>query len=444
MEELLEICKQTCNKAKKSGADEVEIYAENSKKIEVALQNNDIHRAISQQENSIGIRVFKNKSLGFASVNMLTPDKIDEAIHNAISLANKSPRDEYNGIPEPGQIPNVTKIYDPKSQEFGIADALKLVIQMLKTAKEFDRRVSVESGIFSANVGKQTIVNSKGIQLEELSSGFIYYIMGMAIDGSNVSGFDFQFDGTRMLDEINVESIAKEFAENAVGSLGASKGESFKGQILLSPMAAISFLYPIIFSVNANNVQKGVSKFAGKLGKKVAAETITIEDNGLLEGGLSTSAFDREGLPHKPLSIIKNGTLSSYLYNTYTAKKDNTGSTGNASGSPRSLPTIDVTNITIKEGSRTKEEIIHNIKEGVLVGSFSGVPDPVSGDFSGVVKGGYLIKNGQIVKPLMETLIAGNIFDSLSRISAISKERKKVFNYLLPYLCIEDVSITSG
>ncbi|MFH1228265.1 MAG: TldD/PmbA family protein [Planctomycetota bacterium] len=444
MEDLMGICEQACKKAVTLGAGEAEIYAVSSKKIEISLENNDIHRTVSQQEQSIGIRTFINKSLGFASVNILTPDSIDSAVHNAISLSRKSPRDEYNGVPEPCEISKVTKVYDPASAGFGIEDGLKLAIRMLKTAKDFDKRVSVESGCFVADISKKVIINSKGVRAEELSNAFVYYIIGMAVDGPVVSTFDVQFDGTAMLSEIDVESVAREFAKNVVGSLGAGKGESFKGAIVLSPDAVMNFIHPVIFSANANNVQKGMSKLAGKLGQKVASELLTIKDDGLIEGGLATSAFDREGMPHKPVFIIKDGLLSSYLYNTYTAKKDKTGSSGHASGGPNSVPAIGTTNIIVSQGGKSKDEMIADIKNGVLVTSFSGFPNPVSGDFSGVVKGGYLIKNGQIVKPLVETLIAGNSFDLLSRISAVSKERKKVFTSLLPYIRVEDVSVTSG
>ncbi|MBA7692454.1 hypothetical protein ES703_101021 [subsurface metagenome] len=88
--------------------------------------------------------------------------------------------------------------------------------------------------------------------------------------------------------------------------------------------------------------------------------------------------------------------------------------------------------------------MISNIDRGIIVTRFSGNTNPVSGDFSGVVKGGYLIKNGKIIKPLIETLIAGNIFEALNKITAISKETKWVNSSILPYLVIEDVNITSG
>ena len=75
---------------------------------------------------------------------------------------------------------------------------------------------------------------------------------------------------------------------------------------------------------------------------------------------------------------------------------------------------------------------------------FSGSSDSVSGDFSGVVKGGFLIKDGEIVRPLIETLIAGNLFELLPRISGLSYETERIESLVVPYIRIEDVSVTGG
>ena len=71
------------------------------------------------------------------------------------------------------------------------------------------------------------------------------------------------------------------------------------------------------------------------------------------------------------------------------------------------LSTAGPTNLIVKAGDKSQNELISEIKEGVLVTKFAGFPDPVSGDFSGVVKGGFLIKDGEITRPLIKTLMAG-------------------------------------
>jgi PmbA protein len=181
-----------------------------------------------------------------------------------------------------------------------------------------------------------------------------------------------------------------------------------------------------------------------QLNKQIAVSELTIEDNGLLAGGAATSAFDREGVARQPLKIIDNGVLTSYLYNTYCANKDKSQSTGHAVGGTRVLPSIGASNIIVNAGNKSQADLIKEIKRGLYVTRLSAQPNPVSGDFSGVVKGGFLIENGEFKMPVIETMISGNIFDLLNRISGLSSERKKVMSFLVPYCRIEDVSITSG
>jgi PmbA protein len=182
----------------------------------------------------------------------------------------------------------------------------------------------------------------------------------------------------------------------------------------------------------------------GLMGKEVASQILTVKDDGTVPGGLGSSNFDREGLPHKPLTLIDKGVLSNFMYNTYTAKKESVSSTSHADGNTRSPPTIEPTNLMIEPGKESWLDMVGDVKKGVLVNRFSGFPQMISGDFSGIVKGGWLIEDGELVKPVIETMIAGNIFDLLKNVSQVSKERKKLLNFIMPYVRIDDVSITGG
>lgn len=142
--------------------------------------------------------------------------------------------------------------------------------------------------------------------------------------------------------------------------------------------------------------------------------------------------------------IIDDGILRTYLYNSYTARKEGRSSTGHASGGARTVPGIGPTNLLVKPGQRSKEELISDVKRGILVTRFSGFPEPVSGELSGVVKGGFLIEDGKLTRPLIETMISGNLFELLAKISGLSRETERISTLVAPHIRIEDVSITGG
>ncbi|MEE8182787.1 MAG: metallopeptidase TldD-related protein, partial [Thermoplasmata archaeon] len=88
--------------------------------------------------------------------------------------------------------------------------------------------------------------------------------------------------------------------------------------------------------------------------------------------------------------------------------------------------------------------LIGETTKGVIISRFSGVPDSISGDFSGAVKGGYLVENGEKVNPIKETLVAGNVFELLNEISGISKETERIMSFIAPWVRLENVSVTSA
>jgi PmbA protein len=429
----------------KQKATEAEACATSDREAEVFLENNDLKQVKSHMKETIGVRVFVNGSLGFASVNSLDKGKVLEAVNTSIKIAKASPRDRHNVLPEKSKVMFLRGIYDSNAENFEPEDSTRCAIEMLRTARSYDPRVSVDSGNFNSSVMTHALFNSNDTELEEKISVFSWSIMGMAIDGADVSNFDFQFDGTHSVKNIDVAMTAEEFARSVVSSLKAKTIENLKGTMLLSPDAVHELVQDVItFAVNSSNVQKGASKFASKLGKKIASRELTVVDDGTFVDGLGAESFDREGVAHKRNMIIKNGILKQYIYNAYTASKAKTKSTGNAVGGASSPPSVGTSNIIIEGGNRKLDSIVRDIKKGVMINRFSGNVNSVNGDFSGVVKGGHLIENGDLTSPVRETMVAGNIFDALKNISDVSRERKRIFLSLIPYMSVNNISFTGG
>jgi PmbA protein len=311
---MLDVCEFALSQGESLGADEVEVYAENNRIIRIAIQNNSIDLARSDMNEGVGIRAFKRHGLGYASCNSLSESDIKTAVENAISFASAAPRDPANYLPVPKETKKFN-IFDPGSTNFNIESGLKFAVRLIESARK-DERVSIDSGGFEATIQKRAIATSKGIREKESSNYFVYYLTGMAREKDKVSSFDVEFNATRWVKEIDVERIGRSLADKVLASLGAEKGKSFRGSVLLSPDAVESLVIgPLIFALNANNMQKGMSRFVGKRGSSVASSAFTLVDDGTLEGGIGTECFDREGMPHKRLPLIENGILSSFMYN---------------------------------------------------------------------------------------------------------------------------------
>ena len=442
---LEDICSFVLSEAEKKGADYCESYGVSNKESEVFIENNDVKQSKSHKTDGLGIRVFVNGSLGFSSTNILEKEHIRDAVTKAIKLARVSPSDKFNSMPYSRTVKLLNGIYDRKSESFTASDAVKLAADMLDAAKSYDKRVSVDSGNFTSSVMTHALLNSNGIRTKETISAFSWSIMGMAIEGSEVSNFDFQFGGTHNVKDIDVYSTSREFSKSVIDSLGSKKIESFKGEMLLTPSAVTELIQDVLaYSINSQTVQKEASKFEGQLGKSVSSDLLTLIDDATDINGLGASSFDREGVPHQCNIIIEKGILKKFLYNTYTANKGDTKSTGNAGGSPKTPPIVSTTNVIIKAGKTRADNLISEIDKGIIINRFSGNVNPVNGDFSGVVKGGQYIEKGNIEYAIKELMVAGNVFDALNDLTGISKEQKVLSDSILPYMRFDNVSFTAG
>lgn len=267
----------------------------------------------------------------------------------------------------------------------------------------------------------------------------------MAIDAGEVSSFDFQAGSSHSVKKIDVLATAAEFARTVLGSLKPKKIQSFRGEMLLAPSASTELVEEVIsHSVNSDAVQKKSSAFAGKIGKPVASDLLSLEDDATNAEGLGASSFDREGVAHRRNTVIEKGILKKFLYNTYTARKDGVRSTGNAGGTSTSPPSVSTTNFVVRPGTEPLETLISEMKKGIIVSRFSGNVNPVNGDFSGVVKGGKLVVGGSIVGAVKEVMVAGNIFRALKDLDGVSKERKVILSSILPYMRFRNISFTGG
>jgi PmbA protein len=195
-------------------------------------------------------------------------------------------------------------------------------------------------------------------------------------------------------------------------------------------------------------VQRGRSPFAGRLGEEVASTTFALHDDGRDPAGSASAPFDGEGVPRRRTALIEDGALQSYLYDTYTANREGTGSTGSASRSGyRSLPSVSASNLIVAAGDLSTEALLAEAGDGVLVtdvaGLHSGV-NPVTGVFS-VGASGRAIRDGALAEPIREFTIAGELVAMLRAVVAAGSETRWVpfgGSVQTPPLLVSELSIS--
>ncbi|MDO4542162.1 MAG: metallopeptidase TldD-related protein, partial [Bacillota bacterium] len=213
-------------------------------------------------------------------------------------------------------------------------------------------------------------------------------------------------------------------AFNAVNKLGAIIVSGGDMSVILHSDAALSLLSVILPGFLGDNIRKGQSMLADKLGEVIAPKEITLIDDGLLAGGIASAPFDDEGVPCRKNILIDKGRVNSFLYDNLSAAKAGVASTGSGfTGSWQSLPTTGFTNYYLTPGSSSFEDMVAQVRNGLYIRDFMGLhmANGVSGDFSlGIT--GNIISNGEVGIGFRGNMVAGNVFDLLKKISAVGKK----------------------
>ncbi|MEC9488061.1 MAG: TldD/PmbA family protein [Halanaerobium sp.] len=438
----LRLCQQLVDKGLEMGADSIEVFHLGSREIEVVWEKNDFQVPKTDDYKGVGIRVIKEGSVGFASTNVLEESELAAALERALAIAAVTPADPHNVLPEREELSYVPGLVDKENKEISLPKAIRVGQAFVESYHNYDPRCSLDSASFKVSITRRALANSNGITAREEKTTYENMAVGFARDGERVSSFDVSILNDCKLSQLDLKSEAEELARKVANSLDAETIPSFTGSVILAPYPALTLVaMPLSFSVNAENVLNGITRWR-EPGTKVAADILQVTDNALLPGAVGSRSFDREGVPGREVVLIKDGILQGFLHNSYTAHKMEAQTTGHAGGNDQGQPVISPSNFIIEPGEDTLEEIKRRVKKGIIVNRFSGNLDPVSGDFSGVVKGGEYIEDGRIVKPVKEIMIAGNMYKLLKEIKALSSEYKNIGGNQLPYILLDGVSIT--
>lgn len=442
MQELLSILERIVTFCETQGA-EAEVVGIKKKEIIVTMERSHVTLCIKQHTAGVGIRTLIKNSLGFACCNSLEEDVVKETAQRAVIMSRKTPPVPFSTFASPGPLPDIPGLYDPEIQNFDEKAAISTARTMVTTAQE-DPRVSVDNGEFSVVVEEKAVSASSGISAAERKSGIFWVLTGMARTPNEIGSLEYQYGCATRVKEVYVEETARALAERALATLHPKKVESFSGDVLLGPDAVSTLMCgPLTLSLNAANVHRGQSVLADAVNEAVASEIVTMRDHAVLPGGFNSSAFDREGTPHQDVTMVKNGVLQQFMYNVLAANREGRTSTGNAVGTFREIPRIGPTNFLIEGPSHHLCTMIEEIDTGLFVTRFSGTCDQISGDFSGAVKGAQFIAAGEIQHPVKEAVIAGNTYEILPKIAAISKETMKYSTMTLPYVKVSEMQVSA-
>ncbi|HTX43167.1 MAG TPA: TldD/PmbA family protein [Methanocella sp.] len=427
--------------ALKEGATDAEIFYARGRVVNVETLRGNVGFAEESASDGIGVRVIAANAVGYSSVN--DPRKYEEAVRAAVRCAKARGPDPFlKGLPEPGPYKSVEGVYDERIAAMGLDACIDTTAAMVGEAKK-DGDISVTFGKFSCQASETLILNSNGVEAKEKETAAYGYVDVILKRGGQVATA-YDYGVSRALD-ISFPEVGARAAELAKSSLNAVAVESRTCDVLLGPQAFSDVMEgTLLFAINSENVQKGRSVLAARIGKRIAVDGLTMVDDGLMPGGLGTSSFDDEGVPTRRTVIIKDGTLETFIYDCYTAGKAGVESTGNAvRGTYQLSPRVGPHNVLFEY---PRGDVIGETRDGVYVNSIIGAhtANPITGDFSVECRNAFVVEGGVKVKPIKSLMMSGNAFEFLGKIDGMGRDDRKIGTFVAPTVRIKGVRVTRG
>jgi PmbA protein len=429
LSELSALAARAVEAASAAGAGEAEAYASREGGREVRVHGGEVESLTAAAQSGIGIRAWIGGRVGYAYGTDLSEDGVETIAARAAAAAAIADEDEFAAPPQPSAIEALPGLSDPSVGTWTTGQVAELALSVERTALAADSRVAgVEQVVYADAAERVAIASSTGVAGEFESSDCYAYLQALA-EGNGVRETGLGFGLARGPEDLDPEAMGNEAAARATAMIGAAKPESRSCSVVLDPTVAASFVGLIGGALGAAAVQRGRSPFAGRLGEELASEALVLHDDGRDPGGAASAPFDGEGVSRRRTALIEDGCLRAFLYDTYTANREGSVSTGSASRQGyRSQPKVSASNLVVAPGSLSFAELLAAAGEGAFVtdvaGLHSGV-NPVTGVFS-VGASGRAIRGGELAEPLREFTIAGDLIALLGDVRAAGAEPRWV------------------
>jgi len=427
--------------AKAKGIDESQLQISKNSSFSVSLFKHEIEKyEASDSQRIVACGVYKGK-FGSARTEKLGPDTFEYLVEQIILSASKIEKEEEFDLFKGSEKYHKKNIYNKALSEIPAAEKVALLRELENKTYAIDERVTEVEASYEESESSSEFHNSHGLHLKEKGNSFFIGTSAVIRDGKEIkNNFDYILDSD--YSKIDIDALAHKAVEGAVKKLGGESIESKKYPVVLANRVATSFIGYFLSAAIADSVQRHSSFLEGKLNTKVASSKVTIEEKPLKKN-IFFSYFDDEGVATYNKPVVKKGVLATYFYNRETAKKDGVSSTGNGSWAGTKIGTS-FTNVFVKPGKSSFEEMIAPIEEGVFITDIMGLGTGMngsSGDFSCQAEG-FFIKGGKIVKPVTLITLSGNLLKMFKDVKALDNETRMGFSGIsCPNIYIKSMNI---
>ena len=377
-------------------------------------------------DQGVGVRAVSGDKTAFAYS--------DDISMPALATAAKATR----AIASQGSAGSVQAVRRAKGRELylpqdpiaslGDADKVSLLERLEGYARAVDKRIIQVIASLAGEYEVVLVARSDGLMAADVRPLVRVSLQVIAEqDGrreQGVAGGGGRFDYAYFTDDV-LKDYAEKAVHQALVNLNAKPAPAGTMTVVLGAGWPGILLHEAIgHGLEGDFNRKGSSAFSGRVGERVAANGVTVVDDGTLARRRGSLNIDDEGNPTQCTVLIENGILKGYLQDSLNARLMGVPITGNARReSFAHIPMPRMTNTYMLNGDKNPEEIIASVKHGLYAVNFGGGQvDITSGKFVFSAAEAYMIEDGKISYPVKGATLIGNGPEVLTRVSMIGND----------------------
>ena len=438
-----------------SGVEQWDLVGFQSYGHELDIEAGKITMAGGGGEGGFGVRVVDQGRFGFA--HLVDVSGAERADQQALAIAKKSPSVKGFVLPSEQPAEQVGGRFDKRLLDVGPETLLEQADGILSEVQSLDERAVVTGGGVGVSATAGCLMNSEGIlSIGMTTSHGVGLQVTIDVDGELTSSYQGASSRTCLPDVPDCVQRAVHWAQITQNPIEVESEAVDTPVVLTSEGFSPLFSMVVPPAMTGEKMVRKESFWSDKFGQKVINEALSITDNGLLEGGMSSSSRDAEGVPRRQQNLIEQGRLSTMLWSTRDAAQqvaegriEQASSTGSASaGGHQSPPSTGCTELflTSQQASHDWDGLLATMDNGYVVNSVMGAhtANPSSGDFSVTTSSILRVQDGEVVGALKQAGLSGNLAKALAGEVVLGNDVRRQGSYSSGSMHLPDVLLLSG
>lgn len=414
-------CRAYVEAALAAGADKAQCFLAETEKSLMSFEGGEISLFKASKEFNgqlTGIFSGRQGTLSISGDPARDNDSVSVELSAAAASSQPDPANDIAPGRRPGAVSSGPELPDPDAM-------FRRLRELLGEVKVRWPEIGFRTSWLAFVGDSKSVANSNGLAFDSRTGRYELLSLFCAKKGGRTSSFNLFAGSARDLSRPLLEwGGFKRLLSDSVALTQAGKvGDKFSGEIILSPECLAGVLGYLAEDLRDDRMLSGGSAYKGKLGQSIAPDIFTLLSSPRSPELASGDLLTRDGFETEDLVLVEKGVLKNYLLTRYGAASTGLSYRANSGGCYVVMP-----------GDTAFPELIRGVERGLLVTMLAGAAPNGKGDFSGIAKNSFYIENGEILFPVSDTGVSGNLHKMLAGLRGISRERVNTGDAILPWV----------